>query len=346
MDSDKPPALRHPLDSAGDFALVGAANRLVQGSLGIVAGERLLIVTDAAREPLTGPISDAVRAEGGKCTVLVLEELAPRPHARIHSKIVEELQTTQASVALFGFERDEHEMRTRLIEEARKAGARHAHMIGVTHRSMVAGLAIDPRRIAEQARALLVRFGPESRIVVRSRTGTNLTVKLAPHCRWVEYSGVVRPGRRDNLPSGEVVTSPAEVDGVYVADATIGDADGRLAASLRKTPVTLRVAGTRVKSVQCADPAISRRVQDRMARVLDLDRVGLISFGTNTGMLEPIGEIFPDQKLPSFHLSLGVTFPELTGATRTCTSWIAFTATNSDVDVDGTVVMRGGRYLI
>jgi leucyl aminopeptidase (aminopeptidase T) len=318
----------------------------VQGSLGIVAGERLLVVTDAAREPLTKAISDAVRAEGGTCTVLVLEQLAPRPHARLHAGIVDEVQTAQATIALFGFERDEHEMRTRLIEEARKAGTRHAHMIGVTHRSMVAGLAIDSRRIAEQARALLVRFGPDSRIVVRSRAGTDLTVKLAPRCRWVEYSGVVRPGRRDNLPSGEVVTSPAEVDGVYVADATLGDADGQLATSLRTTPITLHIAGARVKAVECAEPAISRRVQDRMARVVDLDRVGLISFGTNTGMLEPTGEIFPDQKLPSFHISLGVTFPELTGATRTCTSWIAFTATNSDVDVDGTVVMRGGRYLI
>jgi hypothetical protein len=36
--------------------------------------------------------------------------------------------------------------------------------------------------------------------------------------------------------------------------------------------------------------------------------------GTIVGITEPIGELVCDQNLPGLHLSLGTTFPEMTGA--------------------------------
>jgi ribosomal protein L19 len=65
----------------------------VQGSLGIVAGERLVLVTDAAREPLTRPIADAVRAERGKCTVLGVERVF-----LTHSPRIEKIEVVSKGV--------------------------------------------------------------------------------------------------------------------------------------------------------------------------------------------------------------------------------------------------------
>jgi len=70
-----------------------------------------------------------------------------------------------------------------------------------------------------------------------------------------------------------------------------------------------------------------------------------VSLGTNEGLREPVGEIFVDQTQPSFHVSLGLTFPDRTGASWTCERWIAFTATGSDIELDGTPLMRGGKYI-
>src|SRR5262249_32466962 len=100
MDSKRPPAKRTD-SKTGDFALVGAAQRLVQGALGLVAGERLLLVTDRARAALVPAIRDAVEGAAGSAAVVVLEDLAPRPMGRLHETIVQEIQHAQASVALF-----------------------------------------------------------------------------------------------------------------------------------------------------------------------------------------------------------------------------------------------------
>jgi hypothetical protein len=52
-----------------------------------------------------------------------------------------------------------------------------------------------------------------------------------------------------NLPGGEIITSPESVEGAYLANGTLGDADGALNRLLQSTPITLRIAGARVKDV-------------------------------------------------------------------------------------------------
>jgi leucyl aminopeptidase (aminopeptidase T) len=170
-------------------------------------------------------------------------------------------------------------------------------------------------------------------------------VRCDPKGRWGECSGVIAAGRRDNVPSGELMTCPASVDGIYVADSAIGDAGGTLSGRLAH-PLKLRIAGGRVVGVESADGPLAAKVKERMRRGANLDRVGIVSFGTNVGINSVQDDIFTDQKRPGFHVSLGFTSPAQTGATWDAGSWIAFTAIGSDVDIDGTPVMRSGRYLV
>lgn len=330
-----------------DAGIAVAAHRLVTGSLSVVSGERIVVVVDEAHRLMGEIIRDVVITEGSAATLFCLEQLGPRPHAALHPTITAALANAQASVLLIDFQAGELQMRTEMVDTAADHKLRHGHMIGVSRASLVAGFSVDPHRIAEKSRAVAVRLRSDSRIAVRSNLGTDLVVELTARCKWVDYGCIVAPGKRVNLPGGELVTSPETVNGVYVANGTLGDADGALRRDLRETPVLLRIAGSRVTAVECErDRQLARSISERMFRTSNLDRVGLVGFGVNVGLTTPVGDVFTDQKLPGVHLSLGETFPQKTGATWTSKSWLALTTVEADCDVDKLPILRRGRYLV
>ncbi len=334
-----------PLSSV-DHRLEAAAFGVMDGALAIVPGEHVVVVTDASTAEFGEALVAAVSGFRATAEAFVLEDLGPRPHGTLHPLIRRALPRAHASVMHTSFHRGEYPMRAELVDVALSNRLRHAHMVGVTRRSIVAGLAASPLRIAEVSRALRLRILPNCRIHVRSYAGTDLMVHCEPWCRWYETSGVIQPGTKANLPAGELVTSPSSVNGVYVADGWVGDGGGLVHAELAAGPLKITFARGAVVGIEGEDEAMVRQVQQLIARTPNLDRAGLISFGTNVGMTGLVDDIFTNQKLPSFHISLGLSFPEKTGASWTARDWIAFTARNSDVDIDGAAVMRAGRYLI
>lgn len=330
-----------------DKALATAAKSVIEGALGVHGGERVVLIGDREHAEAIDALARATSDAGAEPISMILEELAPRPHRWLHPRIFAAVERAQASVLMISFRPHELGMRNEIVDVAAAKNLRHAHMVGVGRESMVAGLAVDPRRIERQIIALRERLGPSSEIGVRSAAGTDLVIALSPAYRWLVYGGVVKPGKKDNLPSGELVTTPHDVKGIYVADGTIGDADGLLSRSLADCPLTLRIEQGRVRTIECArDPDFARRVEDAMRSVVHLDRVGLIGFGLNEGITQPFGNVFTDQKVPGVHLSLGETFPARTGALWTSTSWIAFTTASCDANVDQAPVLRNGRFVL
>jgi aminopeptidase len=330
-----------------DPALADAARSAIQGALAVIANDRVVLVGDHAHAEALDALEAATREAGGQPLRMTLEDLAPRPHRWLHPRIAKALVDAQASVLLISFHANELPMRTEFVDLAATHKLRHAHMVGVEREAMVAGLKVDARQIEQTMRALHTRIGPSSQVVVKSAAGTHLTVQLAPWCRWLLYGGVVRPGAKDNLPSGELVTCPEQVEGTYVADATLGDADGLLARSLEATPITLHIERGRVTRLECPrDEGLAREVAEAIADVPNLDRVGLVGFGVNAGIARPFGNVFTDQKVPGVHISLGETFPARTGALWTAASWIAFTTASCDASIDRLPVLRDGKFVM
>lgn len=330
-----------------DRALADAARSAIEGALAVATGERVVLVGDRAHVEALDALEVAANGAGARVSRFVLEDLAPRPHGWLHPRIGKALADAKASVLLISFHPHELPMRNEFVDLAATHRLRHAHMVGVERESMVAGLKVDPREVERTMRALHTRIGPSSHITVKSKKGTNLTVQLAPWCRWQLYGGVVLPGTKDNLPSGELVTCPEEVDGIYVADATLGDADGLLARSLQATPITLHIEKGRVQRLECpSDETLARKVAEAIAAVPNLDRVGLVGFGLNAGIARPFGNVFTDQKVPGVHISLGETFPARTGALWTAASWIAFTTATCDASVDQLPVLQEGKFVL
>ena len=338
-----PPAARL---TAVDFEVVNAARRILQGSLGVVPGEHVVIVLDQARGDLAPALAEVATSLSARATFFVLEQLEPRPVRLLPKVIRDALAKAQASILLLGYEATEAPMRLELIKEVERLGLRHAHMVGVTRKSLLAGFTVDPVRVVDTARAVRIRLRPSSKLTLRSPAGSDLEVTLDPAYRWADHVGVIRPGRWENLPSGELMTAPADVHGVFVSDGSISSHIGQAAGLLATKPLRFEIDHGVVRSVSCRDLQLKQDVEAYIHQDPHAHRVGTVIIGTNVGITEPTGELVCDQNLPGLHLSLGTTFPEMTGAptrTRVC---LTMTGARGDVDLDGVRLIRNGRYMI
>ena len=244
------------------------------------------------------------------------------------------------------FQPNELEMRAGIVETAAALRLRHAHMVGVARSSLWMGLSTDPHRIAQLASAIRLRIRPNSKISVRSPSGTNLCVEMQPWGRWYETSGIIRSGTKVNLPAGELVSSPAAVDGVYIADGAVGDDGGISNRTLYDQPLRVEFEKSIVRKITSQDRGLAELIVRMMGASPNLNRVGQVNFGTNVGLLDRPDDIFTWQKVPGLHVTMGVTFPTRTGASWTADHWIAFTAGSADIDIDNSPVMRAGRYQV
>jgi leucyl aminopeptidase (aminopeptidase T) len=343
-----PPRSRTPLAIRLDldFDLANAARRIVETALGIVTGDRLVIVVDASREALGATLADVAFGLGGEPEVVLLESLGKRPIRSLPLQLRAELARAQASVLLVGFEEGERQMRHEFVQMVTELKLRHGHMVGVGRRAMMAGFSADPQRVLDATRAVRTRLRPDSVLRLRSPAGSDLEVKLDPRHRWQERVGVVRPGRWENLPSGELFTCPGDVNGFFVADASIGGVLGARVGALGRTPVRVEIRGGACRGVQCVDRGLATAVDGLLRAERNGEKVGMVVLGTNVGMHDATGEVVSDQNMPGLHIAFGATFADQTGASWDAPTQLSMAGANADVDLDGTPLLRQGRYLV
>jgi len=195
---------------AVDFSLVESARRVIEGALSVVPGQKVLLVADEARIDLGNALLDACQQR----------------NAALHPTIEQHLAQVEASVFIAGFVEGEAQMRREFVGCTTSYQVRHAHMVGVSRRAMLSGLSTDPRRIATVASSVRGVLRPQSVFRVRSVTGTDLEVVCDPRHRWAEHSGIIRRGMWENLPTGELMTTPGNVHGVFVCDAAMSEGFG------------------------------------------------------------------------------------------------------------------------
>lgn len=329
-----------------EYDLLPAARRVIEGALALVPGDNVVIVCDREREPLGVALTEAASWAKVRVVTFELDDFGPPPLSKLPTEIETALVKAQASIFLARGHSAEIDLRRQMVQVASSAGLRHAHMLGLTAKTMVQGLAVDPHRIADVARALRARLRPTSDIKVRSRTGTDLRVKLDPRYRWFENSGIIRAGKWLNLPAGELSTSPAEIDGTYVCDASMTMLTGLETESVSLAPLSFTIVHGRVTDVTGANSATVTAALNFSRSAMNHSRVGLVSFGTNIGLSDPGGALIVDQTLPGVHICLGAPLPELTGLDWGSTGQLVLTGSSPDIDIDGEPVMRRGRYLV
>jgi leucyl aminopeptidase (aminopeptidase T) len=124
---------------------------------------------------------------------------------------------------------------TKARMQASDVGARIATMPGLTVEMMVnGGLRADYREIHERADALLARLEGSREIRITTSLGTDVVFEVSKY-PWKADTGIAsKPGEYTNLPAGELFVAPADANGVFVVDASMGGV-GRLDEPLRFT---------------------------------------------------------------------------------------------------------------
>lgn len=299
-----------------------AADVVVRTGLKVKADESFVVVSDAESAELGEALAGAGARAGARVTVARIDELrsvstghtGERPHKVLPDVLRRAMMRAGASAFVASAPHAELSMREQLLHMVAAHGVRHAHMPGISRRAFVAGLRAPLDEVERAGRHAMRRFEGSTRLDVDSAQGTALSVAPEASHRWVPQFGVVAPGFATALPAGALCVPARQVEGVFVADASLGEFMGAREGLLAHKPVRLSITRSRVVAVDVpADRALEREVSALLRMSENSDRVGLVILGVNGGAHDPTGDALVDQTRPGLHLVIGDPAGRVTG---------------------------------
>ena len=326
--------------------LAPGARNAVEVCLAIQPGERVALIADAASAAVAASIAAVLDAVGAPCDAVLIEDVARRPMTAAPSQVLAALERADAGILCVQPQQGELVARMAIVAVVERRLIRYAHMVGVTPQIMTQGMRADYRLVDELSQRLCERMPHASRLRVETAGGTRLTATFDPALSWVKTSGLINRRYWSNLPAGEVFTTPLSVDGVFVCDGTAGDYFGPKYGDLRTTPLTLEIAGARLRSAHSARRDLEQEFWEYCHTDEHSDRVGELAFGTNVALEDMIGVLLQDEKIPGVHLAFGDPYGSQTGAPWKSRTHIDVLTRGCDVWIDDQQVIENGRYIM
>lgn len=327
-------------------SLQEGARQAVVNCMRIQPNDKVLVIGDSK----SGIITDAILGEAsriaGTAIKFNLDDFGARPLDKLPSEIEEALSTSTATFYTAGSYKGElASIRRPMIKLATKSG-REAHMIDITEGIMMTGMRSDYAKIKEVTRKVYDIVNNAKEIRVTTELGTDITATFNPDWKWVICDGDIpkMPSRWSNLPDGEVFTSPLEVNGTIMVDGSIGDYFE--SHNPIKSPIKIVVWKGRVVSLENGNKTLEKELNAYIKTDKNASRIGEFAIGTNTGLTEFIGIMLQDEKFPGVHIAVGDSFPETTGAPFPSKAHCDFVIAKTTIIVDGTRIMKDGKFLI
>ena len=322
------------------------ARNAVEVCLAIAPTDRVALIADEDSRQVAAAIGAALDRVGAPWEGVLVEAVAGRPLTGAPAPVVDALERADAGVLCIQPRQGELTARMQIVSVVERRGIRYAHMVGVTPQIMRQGMRADYRLVDELSQRLCARMRDARTLRVETPSGTSFTATFDPALAWVKTSGLINSRYWSNLPAGEVFTTPASVDGVFVCDGTAGDYFGPKYGDLRETPLTLAIAEGRLQGAHCARKDLEREFWDYCHTDEQSDRVGELAFGTNIALEEMIGVLLQDEKIPGVHLAFGDPYGSQTGAPWKSRTHIDVLTRVCDVWIDDEQVIGRGRYLM
>ena len=326
--------------------LAEGAQNAVDVCLAIRRGERVALIADEPSREVAASILAALDARGAVTKCLLMERVAKRPLTGCPAEILQALESCDAGVLCVQPQQGELRARMAIVAIVERRQIRYAHMVGVTPTIMRQGMRADYRLVDRLSSVLCERMRTATSLRVSTKYGTSLSATFDPSMHWVKTSGLISPRYWSNLPAGEVFTTPASVDGVFVCNGTAGDYFGVKFGDLSETPMTLEIARGRLVGVHCERRELEREFRDYCHTDQSSDRVGELAFGTNLALSDMIGILLQDEKIPGVHLAFGDPYGSQTGADWKSTTHVDVLTRDCDVWIDEQQVIAQGRYLL
>jgi len=322
------------------------ARNAVDVCLDITPEDRVALVADEPSRAVAASLAAALDRIGAAWEGVVIEAVTARPMTAAPQAILDALERADAGILCVQPQQGELTARMQIVSVVERRGIRYAHMVGVTPQIMRQGMRADYRLVDELSQRLCERMRHARRLRVETPSGTSFTASFDPSLHWVKTSGLINRRYWSNLPAGEVFTTPASVDGVFVCDGTAGDYFGPKYGDLRATPLTLDIAGGRLRAAHCARKDLEREFWEYCHTDAESDRVGELAFGTNIALEDMIGVLLQDEKIPGVHIAFGDPYGSQTGAPWKSRTHIDVLTRACDVWIEDEQVIRGGRYLL
>ncbi|MFA4930917.1 MAG: aminopeptidase [Patescibacteria group bacterium] len=308
----------------------------------VIIGERDNLETAQALEAEALKITDRV-------SLFIMEDFGRRPVAWPNSMEKEYVDTDVSIYVASGVGNEIVIFRTPMIRAIHaNPNIRHAHLIGMNKEIMADGMCTDFKKVKAVGDWLYNKVKEAREITVTSPAGTNLVVEFTPSYDWVLSDGFINKGNSENLPPGEVFTTPINVNGRMVIDGCLGDRFSEEYGDLASSPISLRIKDSWVvpDSIDCQNLQLQQELIDYLFNQEEnSSRVGEFAFGINTELKGFIGNLLQDEKFPGIHLGFGTTSPEQTKAEWTCATHLDGVMRYTNVVVDGEMVMKKGEYL-
>jgi leucyl aminopeptidase (aminopeptidase T) len=326
--------------------LAPGAHNAIEVCLAIQPRERVALLADEASREVAASLAAALEDVGAPAESILIEQIAPRPLTRAPREILDALERADAGILCVHPLQGELAARMAIVAAVERRRIRYAHMVGVTPEIMMQGMRADYRLVDRLSTRLCERMRTATGLRVETPFGTSLRATFDPALHWIKTSGIISPRYWSNLPAGEVFTTPASVDGVFVCNGTAGDYFGPKYGDLATTPLTLEITGGRLMGAHCDRADLEQEFRDYCHTDEHSDRVGELAFGTNIALTHMIGILLQDEKIPGVHLAFGDPYGSQTGANWKSRTHVDVLTRDCDVWIDDTQVIEKGRYLL
>lgn len=337
------------LTDGSDGALAPGARNAIEVCLDLGDEDRLFILSDHLSTEIGEALLDAARSTGAVVELAPIERYGERPFTGLPDRLARALRdfaptvTILATTALPG----ELQFRLPLARLLRhELAVRHAHMIGITQEMMVGAMRADYHRVASLTRAVAARMSVARTARVTSEDGGALEVRFDnDNRRWALFPGLIhQPRDWGNLPEGETFTSPVGVEGTFNARLIGARFVERL--GVLEQPIQFRIERGELIGVEHASRALANEVWEFLGAVENGRRVGEFGIGTNEAVDRLYGNLLSDEKLPGVHIAFGDPLGDVTGAAWRSAIHVDAVATGSSLEVDGELLVEGGRFLL
>jgi aminopeptidase len=326
--------------------LIPGARNAIRTCLRVQPGERVTIVTDRETEDIAESLADQVVELGSPFEIHIMEDYGPRPMLELPATIAAALERCDVSIYAGQPKQGELAFRRALTAIIDRRKIRHAHMVSISHRIMVEAMRANFDEVDALSCRVRDRAEKAKRIVATSPAGSRIEATFDPSIKWLKTSGIISTAKWGNLPGGEVLTSPARVDGVYVADGVVGDWLCARYGDLQHNPLIVTIENSRIADIECSRKDLVEDFRTYTSTDENSNRVGEFAIGTNIAVFDVIGNILQDEKLPTLHLAFGHPYAEHTGAKWRSTTHIDIVGRSFDIWFDGDQVLENGKFLI
>ncbi len=327
-----------------DYA--AGAHNAVRVCLNIQPHERVTVITDRICQDIAASLIAEIEAVGAPYKAFVLEDLAVRPLEHLPAAIAEHMEQSQVSIFCARAQANELLSRMEMTDIVNRRKMRHAHMVNISHDIMLQGMRADFHKVDAISRKVIDVVTPAKQIRCTTPAGSDFTADMNPNYRWIKTSGLISPEKWGNLPGGEVFTTPGEVNGVFVIDGVVGDYLCEKYGNLKHSPLTVWIEKNRLVRAESANQELRDDFWAYCHTDENSDRVGEFAIGTNIQLEKVIGEILQDEKFPGIHIAFGNPYGAHTGADWYSKTHIDVVGTEFDIIVDGTPMMKAGKFLI